>query len=216
MDDLLTFVQAQPDVRVAVAADAPMLYMDRSKGRTYSAQQVAQICAEMGDTITHQEFDGAWLSPAEVFSLAVRCLAARIRDGSWPGELPYRYVDGPVASPSVELVSEHLSLDDVFGTCLYEDAYLGLHGRMPSQVQVGRNWLAPADFLATIGAAIPRWVGGEDSDASIVVGDFVQAEYVEAHVEWGWTVFPPCFNADPLLEVGRLQTWTLKPSPLTQ
>jgi hypothetical protein len=85
---------------------------------------------------------------------------------------------------------------------------------MPSQVQVGRNWLTPADFLATICAAIPRWVAGDEGDAPIVTGDFVQAEHLPSHVEWGWIIFPPGFNADPLLEVGRLQAWTLKPAPL--
>jgi hypothetical protein len=83
---------------------------------------------------------------------------------------------------------------------------------MPNQVQVGRNWLAPADFLATVGAALPKWIRGADDDAPIVASDFAQARRVPDHVEWGWVIFPEDFNGDPLLSLAKLQAWTLKPA----
>jgi hypothetical protein len=85
---------------------------------------------------------------------------------------------------------------------------------MPAQVQVGRNWLSPADFLATVGAVLPRWLEGDTGDVPIVRSHFAQAAYIPDHVSWGWDIFPPGFNADPLLEMGKLQAWTLKPAPL--
>ena len=74
---------------------------------------------------------------------------------------------------------------------------------MSSLIQIGRNWLAPDDFLATVGAALARWLDGDDSEAAILSGDFVQAKHIPVHVKWGWSIFPPGFDADPLLEVGR-------------
>jgi hypothetical protein len=214
MDEFLTFVQSLPDVAVTVASQAPALYPNRAKGRTFTPEQIAQVCTLMADAVTHQECDGLWLSPAEVFGLAVSLLAARVRNGHWPERVSYRYFDGPPKPPDTELSSSSLSLDDLFGTCLYEDAYLDTYRQMPAQVQVGRNWLSPAAFLATIGAALPRWLRGSTDDARILPGDFVQAAYVPDHVSWNWLVFPPDFNGDPLLEMAKLQAWTLKPAPL--
>jgi len=212
LDELLSRLQAMPDVHVVTAAEAPSLYRDRAKGRAFSPEQVCGMAAGMVEGITHQECDGAWLSPAEVYALTVRLLADRVRNGRWPEQVAYRYVDGPTEHPNTSLTSSALSLDNVYGTCLYEDAFLDTCRHMPAQVQVGRDWLAPADFMATIGGMIERWFGGSDNDAPILASDFAQAKHIPEHVPWEWTIFPPGFNADPLLHLGRLQAWTLKPA----
>jgi hypothetical protein len=49
---------------------------------------------------------------------------------------------------------------------------------------------------------------------SIIQGQFIQAGYVPDHVGWDWIVFPPGFDGDSLLELGKLQAWTLKPAVL--
>ena len=155
MDEFVSFVCSLENVDVVVGSQMPMLYRDRAKGRRFAARQVAEMCANASQVVVHQSCDGVWLSPAEVYALAVRLLADRIRNGTWPASVPYRYVDGPFDPPQAEMGASALPLDDVFGTCLYEDAYLDAYGHMPAQVQIGRNWLSPADFLATIGARCP-------------------------------------------------------------
>jgi hypothetical protein len=212
MDGLLAFAKALPEVRVVTAVEAPVLYPDRARGRTFTAQQVVRLCASMADRVTHQPCDGVWLSPAEVFCLAVSLIAARVRDDKWPTHVPYRYVDGPQDLPAVETVSAAFSLDDIYGTSLFEDAYLDLYRHLPAQVQIGRNWLSPADFLATVGAALPRWFAGNDGDAPLVCGDLAQTSYIPEHVSWDWVIFPLDFDADALLQLARLQAWTLKPA----
>jgi hypothetical protein len=226
MDEFLAFVRSLPDVEVTVASQASLLYLDRAKGRRFTPRQVARVCAGMADAITHQRCDGVWLSPAEVYGLAVGLLAARVRNDAWPDQVPYRYLDGPPMPPFAQYASDALqpdrdrvlglTLDDLFGTCLYEDAYLNANGQMPAQVQVGRNWLSPADFLSTVGAALPRWLDGGTGDVSLVSGDFVQDRYVPDHVSWDWLVFPPDFDADSLLQMAKLQSWTLKPAALSR
>ncbi len=213
MDDLLTFVQSLPDVQVVTITQAAALYPDRAKGRSFTPHQVAQLAASMAEAITHRQLDGAYLSPGEIFGLAVRLLAERVRTGRWPESIPYRYFDGPPRSPHVQVEAAALSLDDIFGTCLYEDVALERNDHMPAEVQVGRNWLAPADFLATIGAALPRWLQGDTGDAPLLKGNFVQEEHVLDHADWSWVIFPPGFDGDPLFELGKLQAWTLKPAP---
>jgi hypothetical protein len=212
MASVIAAVRSWPDVEVVVASQARVLYADQARGRSFTPQEIAQLATAMADTITHQRIDGGWLSPAEVFSLAVCLLAERVRTDAWPERVPYRYVDGPAEPPHVELTTDRLSLDAVFGTCLFEAAQMDMCKRMPSQVQVGRTWLSPADFVATVGAAFPRWVSGNTEDALVARGDLVQATCIPEHVSWEWIVFPPDLEADALLDVAKLQAWTLKPA----
>jgi hypothetical protein len=212
MDDFVATIRSWIDVEIVVASEARTLYGDRARGRSFVPKEIVQLVEPMADAVTHQQIDGAWLSPAEVFSLAIRLIAERARTGAWPEQVPYRYLDGPLGFPHVEVVTDRLSLDAVFGTCLYEAGNMDLDRQMPSEVQIGRTWISPADFLATVGAALPGWVGGSTEDVSIVQGNLHQATYVPDHVSWDWIVFPPGFDGDPLLEVAKLQAWTLKPA----
>lgn len=214
MDGFLGFVQSLPDVEVVVASQAPALYLDSAKARAFTPEQIGKMCANAAEAVTHQECEGAWLSPAELFGLAVSLLAARVRNGEWPDHVPYRYLDGPPEPAVPEVVSKALPLDDIYGTCLYEDAYLDAYRQLPAHVQVGRNGLAPASFLATIGAALPGWLKGGSEDAPIVGGRFIQGSHVPSSTSWDWVIFPPDFDGDALLEMGKLQAWTLKPAPL--
>jgi hypothetical protein len=212
LDGFLEFVQSIPDVEVVVASQAPLLYFDRAKGRSFSAQQVARLCEPMAERITHQACDGAWLSPGEILGLAIGLLAARVRTGAWPDRVPYRYCDGPASAPPAQAASGSLSLDDLYGTCLFEDARLDVDGQMPAQIQIGHVWLSPADFMASVGGALAGWLKGGAEDAPIRSGLFAQAEQIPEHVAWDWPIFPAGFDGDPLLQVARLQAWTLKPA----
>jgi hypothetical protein len=166
----------------------------------------------MADGVSYQQVDDVWLSPAEVFSLVIRLLAQRASSGTWPKQLPFSYLDGPDGPPHIEVDRAALALGDVFGTCLYERAAMELHGRVPGEVQVGRTWLSPATFLATVAHALPGWVHGDEGDASIVQSHLTSAAHVADHVSWSWTVFPPGFDGDALLAPANLQAWTLKPA----
>jgi hypothetical protein len=217
LEDFLSFVQALPDVDVIGASQLPSLYPDRIKPHGLSLPAVLALCPPLADAITHQETAAGYVSPAELFSMVVDLLAHRARTGQWPTHVPgdgdpVRHLDGPPHLPSRSDTSGSLTLDDVLDTSVRLRAHLVQHQQMPAHVPIGPLQLAPADFLATIAAALPRWVHGDNKDAAIRKGTFVQADYVPDHVAWDWVIFPPGFNGDPLLELGKLQAWTLKPA----
>ncbi len=215
MERFLGAVVSLPQVDILVASEANLLYADRAKGRSFTPEEIADLCRPMADGVTHQQINDAWLSPAEVLSLVIRLLAHRASMGQWPERLPFSYLDGPDERPHVEVHDTALALGDVFGTCLYERAALDVQQRVPSEVQIGRTWLSPATFLATIGYALPGWLHGDERDAPIVQGRLACAEYVADHVSWSWAIFPPGFDGDAILGPANLQAWTIKPAPLT-
>lgn len=212
MDQFLGAVASLPEVDILVASQANVLYADRAKGRSFTPAEIAHLCRPMTDGVDYQRIDDVWLSPAEILSLAIRLLAHRASAGVWPQQLPVLYLDGPSETAHVAANDAALALGDVLGTCLYERAAMDVHGRVPNEVQVGRTWLSPATFLATMGHALPGWLRGDERDAPIVGGHLATADYVADHVSWGWTVFPPGFDGDPLLGLANLQAWTLKPA----
>jgi peptidoglycan/xylan/chitin deacetylase (PgdA/CDA1 family) len=213
MGTFLDTLASIPEVELIVASEANVLCSDRARGHSFTAQQIVDLCQPMPDGIRHQHVDGIWLSPGEILSLAVHLIAAKVSSGQWPAQLPFVYVDGPSSSPHVEVHDHALRQEDLFGTCLYERAAMDLHSRVPSEIQIGRTWLSPADLLATIGAVLPKWLHGDPVDAPVIEGRLASAEYVADHVSWGWTIFPPGFDGDALLSAASLQAWTLKPAP---
>ena len=76
--------------------------------------------------------------------------------------------------------------------------------------------LAPADFLATLGWVTERVLSGEEvgKEFPIVKGHPSFERYVFGRDIWQWSVFPKGFSAPDLIELARLQAWTLKPAIL--
>jgi len=92
--------------------------------------------------------------------------------------------------------------------------FIERHHRLPDAVWLGSYRLAPADFLATAARLLGRVCAGERVE-SVPLSEGTLA--LESHVPdsaWGWVIFPEDFDGSPIIELGRLQTWTLKPALL--
>ena len=87
---------------------------------------------------------------------------------------------------------------------------------MPDDVWVGAESLSPADYLATVGQAIDDRITTGKMPAEIVrrAGHFTADRYVadDSAALWGWIIFPEGFHAPRIMELARLQAWTLKPA----
>ena len=83
--------------------------------------------------------------------------------------------------------------------------------RLPSQVWVGSKTLSLPDFAATL--------AGDDGVSATVVsrkGNPELEKYVatDATGAFSWPIHPEGFSAPQLLDMARLQAWTLKPARL--
>jgi hypothetical protein len=93
-------------------------------------------------------------------------------------------------------------------------------GQVPARVFAGTKKIAPADFLraaATVaGAALATPAGAFPERVAIPAGTSVSTERFVADdtpaLFGGWIIHPQGFRAPRIVEMAKLQAWTLKPA----
>ena len=89
---------------------------------------------------------------------------------------------------------------------------------MPDEGWIGAESLSPVDYLATLGAVVEQFlvtgalpVTVDRKSARTTFERYVADDSTKL---WGWIIFPEGFHAPRLMELARLQAWTLKPARL--
>jgi len=74
--------------------------------------------------------------------------------------------------------------------------------------------ISPADYLATLGGAIEQVIMSGEPPAKVEhrTGHYTADRYVaeDSPKLWDWPIFPEGFHAPHLMDLARLQAWTLK------
>jgi hypothetical protein len=92
--------------------------------------------------------------------------------------------------------------------------------RVPSRVFIGADAVAPADFLLALAAAYDGYLksGRLPLEGGLALGrnpELLPARHVAADTPGlfgGWIIHKEGFRAPKILEMARLQAWTLKPA----
>jgi hypothetical protein len=89
--------------------------------------------------------------------------------------------------------------------------FIRANQRLPAEVWIGSEKLSLADFAATLGAD-----DGSGGAVAVHQGNLEMEKYVskDARSSFYWPIHPEGFRAPELLELARLQAWTLKPARL--
>jgi hypothetical protein len=193
---LLRYVEhakARASVRFVTARDLPMLYESaavRVKDRTAIARHMAAR-----QTFLTTE-DGA-LSAADMLQVLLGLEPAAVEGPVARGESTYH--SGTIARPAFERAKA-----DVAGT-------IRVNRRLPADVWIGPEKLSLADFAATLAAD-----DGASAAVAVRRGNLEMEKYVstDATGTFSWPIHPEGFSAPQLLELARLQAWTLKPARL--
>lgn len=124
--------------------------------------------------------------------------------------IPPRHVDGPslrkqstVRAASIPRALFERGKQDAA-------AYIEQYQRLPSHVWFGSEYLSLADFAAT--AAADNLAAAVDVHEGRLL--FEKHIATDAQRSFNWAIHPRGFSAPELLELGRLQAWTLKPARL--
>ena len=220
-EQYVRFIKSQEGVKFVNATDLLTLYPDRALRRDFGKDDLLALARSVQKEITFQRFEGYALSPADVFGLLTRAAAALVDRNELPTATRLMALDGPTRafSPSAGPSPSGTYRLTAFADAIRDTAaYCAAHRRIPDEVWIGAENISPADYLATLGAALETAVGSGRMPAEVQrrTGRYTADQYVaeDSPKLWGWIIFPEGFHAPRLMELARLQAWTLKPALL--
>jgi peptidoglycan/xylan/chitin deacetylase (PgdA/CDA1 family) len=215
-EQFVQFIKAQGGVRFVTATDLASLYADRALTRSFGKDDLLHLARAAQKEITFEQFDGYALSAADTFALLTEA-AARIDRHAVPAATRLTPLDGPLRafSPSTGTLRSSTFPWPAFANAIRDTAaYCRTHRRIPDEVWVGAESISPADYLATLGGALERLItaGQVPADVELRTGHYTADQYVaeDSPALWDWIIFPEGFHAPRLMELARLQAWTLK------
>lgn len=157
------------------------------------------------------------LSPAEAIDILARALPTLDHEGI-PEAFDIRHVDGPTTLPSEAGRPGEISRDDLSSICHAVTSFIDRHRRLPSCLKVNGIDLGPGTIYSALCETFTASIDGNKA-AGIQRRPCPQipriADEIASRVEAdyrGWVIHKPDLDTSKLLELTRLQTWTLKPA----
>ena len=220
-EEYVTFIKAQPGVRFVTATELMTIYEDRAMTRSFGREELRELARAVQKEITFQKMDGYALSAADAFGLLTDTTAAYVDRNAMPTAAKLTPLYGPARTYTAPAGSTRSTSFpwSAFSQAVRDTAsFCRTAHRLPDEVWVGSESMAPAEYLATLGHAVEELIvtGKTPSTVTRQDGRFTADRYVaeDAPALWGWVIFPEGFHAPRIMELARLQAWTLKPAVL--
>jgi hypothetical protein len=120
-------------------------------------------------------------------------------------------VDGPVAAGKTTYAKPAISAAAFRTASRDAAAFIARFQRLPNEVFIGAETLSLVDFAATLAGSY-----GKSGDVTVVRGktEFDRYFATDGKRSYNWVIHPEGFDGSPLLDLARLQGWTLKPARL--
>jgi hypothetical protein len=216
-EGLISYVKSFPGVQFVTASEAYVLCRDKAQGRVFTAQELLRVGSQVKQGITFQVHEDYALSASETFSLLNGLVAGypdSIKEVTLAGT-PY----GP-ASQAYGLTMQGGTMEVGWSqfsrTAIDVSGFLAQRGSVPNAVWFGSTAVTPEAYLLGLANAVQDLVSGGRPPDSVTVlsAELAAAQWVakDSPAIWEWPIFPPGFHSAHLMELARLQAWTIKPA----
>ena len=216
-EEYAKFIQAQAGVRYVTANELKMLYADHTAMQRITGDYRFVIAEAVQQEITFLQAGSFSLSAAEIFSLLTKVFLADHLD--WRGAVRPQSLSGPTRAFVYD--AAHPRPVKVSGAAFAQAvrdvaAFCQSQKRVPNEVWIGSQAISPQDYLATLGAFTRMPQTKLPAEIEIAVGNFTADKYVANDDPriFNWVIHPEGFHAPKLMELAKLQAWTLKPAVL--
>jgi hypothetical protein len=200
-------------VRLVTAREIPSLYPDRVYTQPLMRSDIQTIAKTFQKRLSYVRLEGRIVSAAEGL-LALSHFVAKIDKGSQSKEIAMEFAYGPASTP------QRFVTEGVFNWNAIQQAAQELldtvHAtkQLPSIIWVAGEPMRPEDFAVTLASlvAAERYSGNipmqqKELEAKQYIAD-------DSPRLWGWVIFPKGFDAPHMMEIAKLQAWTIKPATL--
>jgi len=216
-EQFVKFIKAKDGVRFVTATELATIYADRALDRRFGRTELLEVARSVQQTIAFAKFDGYTLSAADMFALLTDAAAGITDAGVLPEATRLTTLDGPARTftPSTGTLRSSAFRWRAFAAAVRDTAaYCRTHRRLPDEVWIGAESVSPADYLAMLGRTVEQIIttGKPPADVARQPGTFTADRDVaqDSPKLWGWVIFPEGFHAPRIMELARLQAWTLK------
>jgi hypothetical protein len=220
-EQYVRFIKAQPGVRFVTATELMTIYADKATTRNFGKDDLLRFARSAQSDITFQRLDGYALSAADVFGLLTDATAAFIERNAWPAATQVTALYGPARTytpPTGGTRSSSFPWSAFAQAIRDTAAYCRSSHRLPDEVWIGAESMSPADYLATLARALEDLIATGNTPTDVIrrEGHYTADRYVaeDSPDLWNWVIFPEGFHAPRIMELARLQAWTLKPAVL--
>src|SRR2546423_1511271 len=213
-EQLIRYMKSFPQVQFITGPQAMRLYADGARGYRFSASEVAEIASHVASDVNFQVRAAYTLSPAEVLTLlAERMTAQPGADRSFvlPSTVYGPSLPSPPMTESVEVSWSQFerSAHDL-------RRFIQRNHQIPNAIWLGSKPVPPEAFLV----AMAKLASGSSNastppdNVTIAPARLATEKYIAADSPelWSWPIFPKGFHSEHLIELARLQAWTLKPA----
>ncbi len=207
-------------VQFVTAPQTLKLYPDNAQERPFSRRDLAEIANNVQPAVSFQVYKHYDLSASEILWLLNTYVSRVIQ------KEPSQFIqlNGTPLGPSSDAAGVQMgsagSVPWYQFRWVVEDVQSALdtNHQVPTVVWIGGEPYSPATYLVSLAhIASGLLAGGQPPrEVSLESAHLDTAKYVARNSPdvWGWPIFRPGFNGEHLLDLARLQAWTLKPAQL--
>jgi len=217
---LIRHMKSLPNVRFITASEAHALYRDAARSRTFTPDELTTIAAKVTPQIGFQLHSGFNLTASEVFALlnqfVANSFAGKASEPVVLRDTPY----GP-ASAASDVDSNQITevpWDQFSRTVLDVAHFLDRSRQIPNVIWMGSAAIFPESYLVAIASVAKILLSKQPPPESVKIlpAELAAAKFVakDSLSIWNWPIFPQGFHSPHLMELARLQAWTLKPALL--
>lgn len=209
----LDHIAHHADTRLVTARQIPALYPDRVYASPLTQSDIRAIATAFGKRLSYVDLGPRIVSAAEGLSALAQCVAAGDADHP-PAKVTVEFAYGPAAAAQ-RFTREATFRRDALRQAAQEFMDI-VHQtkQLPSVVWVAGQPVRPEDFAVTLAAVVAS--DQHEADVPLRRGELEAKKFVadDSPNLWGWVIFPKDFSAPQMMELAKLQAWTIKPAVL--
>jgi hypothetical protein len=217
-------IQAIPGVRFVTAGDLPKIYSDPL--RTIGASQAdlksiaESLSANNCKGVDFLTIGQRSYAPADQFELLTEVVARLIANQKPSFPIIAHGLLGPDNAPGSTVQKSQLAWSDFNRTVTDAADFIRTQGRVPARVFIGPDPISPTVFLAGLADAYRSYLksGKLPTQQGVTLPEHLDLLTVAQVAEdkpglfGGWIIHKENFRAPKVMEMARLQAWTLKPA----
>jgi hypothetical protein len=213
-EQLIRYMKSFPQVQFITGPQATRLYADGASRYRFRASELAEIARQVEADVNFQVHGTYTLSPAEVMTLVAEWMDSRPGADSRVA-LSFAVYGPSLPSPRLtELVEVPWSQFERSVHDLHK--FIQRNHQIPNAVWLGSKPVAPEAFLVAMAKIASNSANGGPPPEIVTVAParLATEKYValDSPEIWSWPIFPTGFHSEHLMELARLQAWTLKPA----